>query len=39
MLTAKLSKEATQFNQPRRTGYLLKMTTEELVRDTSPQGG
>ena len=32
MPTAKLSKEATQFNQPGRTGYLLKMTTEELVQ-------
>ena len=32
MLTAKLNKEATQFNQPGRTGYLLKMTTEELVQ-------
>ena len=32
MLTAKLSKEATQFNQPGRTGYLLKMTTEELIQ-------
>ena len=31
MPTEKLSKEATQFNQPGRTGYLLKMTTEELV--------
>ena len=31
MPTEKLNKEATQFNQPGRTGYLLKMTTEELV--------
>ena len=31
MPTAQLNKEATQFNQPGRTGYLLKMTTEELV--------
>ena len=27
-----LNREATQFNQPGRTGYLLKMTTEELVQ-------
>ena len=32
MLTAKLSKEATQFNQPGRNGYLLKMTTQELIQ-------
>ena len=32
MPTEKLSKEATQFNQPGRTGYILKMTTQELVQ-------
>ena len=32
MTTAGLNREATQFNQPGRTGYLLKMTTEELVQ-------
>ena len=32
MTTAGLNREATQFNQPGRTGYLLKMTTQELVQ-------
>ncbi len=32
MPATSLNKEATQFNQPGRTGYLLKMTTEELVQ-------
>ena len=30
--TEGLNREATQFNQPGRTGYLLKMTTQELVK-------
>ena len=32
MPTASLSREATPFKQPGRNGYLLKMTTEELVQ-------
>ena len=37
MTMASLNREATQFNQPERTGYMLKMTTQELVQVLPPR--
>ena len=37
MTTAPLDQEATRFNQSGRTGYILKMTTEELTQILPPR--